>query len=174
MSSCEWREDGLNIEFGETADEGLFRRYLPLKMKRLHERAIVPARATPGSAAFDLFSTGETEHLGAGRYRLSTGWAFEVPEGHVMLLFSRSGHGAAGIRLSNCVGVVDSDYRGEVGVMLTNDDAQGRREGWAMDNRDAGTRIAQFIILELPNIELEEVHELSDTLRGSGGYGSTG
>jgi dUTP pyrophosphatase len=128
----------------------------------------VPRYATPGSACFDLHTVGGglVEPLSAKSFPI--GLAVEVPEDHVMLIFSRSGHGFKhAVRLTNCVGVIDSDYRGEVGCKLHNDSAQE-----FMVN--AGDRVAQAMILPVKQVEFIFADELSDTERGTGGYGSTG
>jgi dUTP pyrophosphatase len=145
---------------------------MKLKIKKLDPRAVMPQYATDGAGAFDLVALpGETfkahpcDH-GAAMYR--TGLAFEVPRGHVMLIFSRSGHGFNdAIRLSNCVGVIDSDYRGEVKVSL-------RADGYRSGKIGGGDRMAQAMLVKIPSVEFEEVEELSDTARGAGGFGSTG
>jgi len=139
-----------------------------IKVKRLHENAEIPRRATINSAGFDLhciesFSIESGEHIS-----VRTGLAFEIPAGHAMLIYPRSGHAKKhGLTLSNAVGVVDSDYRGEVIVLLHND-------GEHSVSFQAGERIAQAIIHKLPDIELIECEELSETERGEGGFGSTG
>jgi dUTP pyrophosphatase len=85
-----------------------------------------------------------------------------------MLIFSRSGHGFKNdVRLSNCVGVIDSDYRGEVQIKLSNDGG----DHFTINNDD---RIAQAMLVKLPWVELIEVDELSETARGTNGFGSTG
>ncbi|AEF95252.1 deoxyuridine 5'-triphosphate nucleotidohydrolase Dut [Desulfotomaculum nigrificans CO-1-SRB] len=139
-----------------------------IKIKRLHENAEMPRRATTESAGFDLhcienFSIEPGEHK-----QVRTGLAFEIPKGHAMLVYARSGMARKyGLTLSNAVGVVDSDYRGEVMVLLYNSGSQ--RVSFR-----AGDRIAQAIIHKLPDIELVECEELSETERGIGGFGSTG
>lgn len=141
-----------------------------LKVKRIHPEAILPQFATKGAACFDLHSVdvGCVDGIGHPSLIFRTGLAFEVPEGHVMLVFSRSGHGFKNnVRLSNCVGVIDSDYRGEVKVSLTADE-----HGHLHVER--GDRIAQAMILPVLHIQMTEVEELSDTERGTGGFGSTG
>jgi dUTP pyrophosphatase len=144
-----------------------------LRVKRLRPEARLPERATDGSACFDLrVCEPRSEPITMGgsvkAATFATGLAFEVPQGHVMLIFSRSGHGFKhDIRLANCVGVIDSDYRGEVGVRLTSDT---HRELVVKD----GDRIAQAMLLKLPDVVIEESDELSDTPRGTGGFGSTG
>ena len=142
---------------------------MKLKVKKLHHVASLPRYATPGSACFDVqtIQAGEVEALG-GTFTFSTGLAFEVPEGHVMLVFSRSGHGfKSGIRLANCVGVIDSDYRGELLVKLHNDSPLAF-------GFEPGDRIAQALIMPVLAAGIVEVAELSETERGTGGFGSTG
>ncbi len=149
---------------------------MKLAIKKLHPEAFTPVYATPGAACFDLHALVE-DHIhdkGAVVVRpdsqiiLRTGLAFQVPEGHVMLVYSRSGHGfKSSVRLSNATGVIDSDYRGEVQVALHND-------GRARFNIHHGDRIAQAMIVPVPQVEMVEVDELSATERGAGGLGSTG
>ena len=151
---------------------------MKLKIKKLHPNAIVPSYATAGAACFDLSVHGEDWGINARAYgvevtpgktvTLGTGLAFEVPVGHVMLVFSRSGHGFhSGARLSNCVGVVDSDYRGELKVRIHVDGLGGL-------TINPGDRIAQAMLVPIPQVEFELVEELADTVRGTGGIGSTG
>jgi len=153
------------------------RKFTTLKVKRLHPGAIIPAYATEGAACFDLHAVlGEYRHavIPGDAVAFRTGLAFEIPEGHVMLVFSRSGHGfKCDIRLSNCVGVIDSDYRGEVMVKLRNDQESADSVG-TVTVINAGDRIAQAMLLPIPRVELVEVGELTDTARGQGGFGSTG
>lgn len=139
-----------------------------LKYKRLHADAFAPRYATDGSACFDLMATCDGRVLMGASFHVGTGLAFEIPATHVMLIFSRSGHGFKnGVRLANCVGVIDSDYRGEVGATLTND-------GGENFHFKKGDRIAQALLVPIPYVALVEVDELSDTARGAGGFGSTG
>lgn len=122
----------------------------------------------PGAACFDIASTQAGYVCGGKTMTFPTGLQFEVPDGHVMLVFSRSGHGFKhGVRLANSVGVIDSDYRGEVMVKLTNDGLHGF-------NVEEGDRIAQAMILPVQQVALTESDELSNTERGEGGFGSTG
>ncbi len=101
-------------------------------------------------------------------YTFRTGLAFEVPHGHVLKVFSRSGHGFKyGVRLANGTGIIDSDYRGELMVCLKNDGP----EPMVVHH---GDRITQAMLVPIPQVELIEVQELSDTERGAGGFGSTG
>lgn len=151
---------------------------MQVKVKKLHPDAIMPKYATDGSACFDLHALGANWGDNAKAYGIevfasrpvtfNTGLAFEVPPGHVLLVFSRSGHGFNNsVRLSNCVGVIDSDYRGELKVKLAADVSGSLM----VHNRD---RIAQAMIIPIPSVELIEVEELTDTERGDGGFGSTG
>lgn len=149
-----------------------------IKAKKLHPDAILPRYATPGAACFDLHAVIESVPFmdNAVRYTepwvYSTGLAFEIPAGHVMLIFSRSGHGFNfDTRLANCVGVIDSDYRGEVKVKLTRDPREELTPSLRFSN---GDRIAQAMVLPVQQVKFEEVQELSDTERGAGGFGSTG
>jgi dUTP pyrophosphatase len=151
-----------------------------LKIKKLHPGAQVPVYATAGAGCFDLHAAtvDGKEHIGSnvwGGYPVTcgTGLAFEIPEGWLMLIFSRSGHGFKhDTRLANCVGAIDSDYRGEVQVKLTCDQEH---------NEDAvplfvrpGDRIAQAMLVRADQWGFEVVDELSETERGEGGFGSTG
>jgi len=139
-----------------------------LKYKRLTNDAYAPRYATDGSACFDLMAY-TTSLVRPGHAEvISTGLAFEIPATHVMLIFSRSGQGFNhDVRLSNCVGVIDSDYRGEVLVKLKND-------GCDIFGVGGGDRIAQAMLVPIPYVALVEVDELSETERGNGGFGSTG
>lgn len=143
---------------------------ITLKARKLHPLALLPVYATAGSACFDLHAIVEETHCveSGGTLLVRTGLAFEVPIGHVMLIFSRSGHGFSfDVRLANSVGVLDSDYRGEVLVKL-------RADGKQYLAVCTGDRIAQAMIVPLPTVSLEWADSLSTTERGAGGFGSTG
>lgn len=146
-----------------------------IKIKKLHERAMIPTFATEGAACFDLYAMVEdSKEISIFEYSpaiIRTGLAFEIPQGHAMIIYSRSGHGFKNdVRLSNCVGVIDSDYRGEVKVKLAADG--GGFSGFRVSH---GDRIAQAMIIPVPAIEGFLVsNELSETERGDGGFGSTG
>ena len=141
---------------------------MQVKYKYVDPLALPPVYATVGSACFDLHSIDLAIIRPGEQATIRTGLVFEVPIGHVMLLFSRSGHAAKfNIRLANCVGVIDSDYRGQICVLLHNDGF----EGYTVRPQD---RIAQALILPLPEVELVMTSNLTDTARGSGGFGSTG
>ncbi len=146
---------------------------MQIKVKREDERAVIPKYSTQGAACFDIVAIDDgsphPKDYHAAIYE--TGLSFEVPTGFVMLIFSRSGHGFnQATRLSNCVGVIDSDYRGTVKVSLRLDASGDHR----CAKLRAGDRIAQAMILPLPVIELVEAGELSETARGDGGFGHTG
>lgn len=145
---------------------------IKVKVKRLSADAVLPQKATTDSAAFDIHALidGDPVHLFAGQQTIiNTGLTLEIPSGHVGLIYSRSGHGFnKKIRLSNCVGVIDSDYRGEIKVALHADNLS---PGITIAH---GDRIAQIIIQPVPASEFIEVDELSETERGEGGLGSTG
>lgn len=138
-----------------------------INVKKLHPDATLPTYGTTGAACFDLSAA----TIGGRAFMAAiygTGLSFEIPKGHVMLVFSRSGHGFKdNIRLSNCVGVIDSDYRGEVKVKLAADGIKPPRF-------NQGDRIAQAMILPIQQVSFALVDELSDTDRGVNGFGSTG
>lgn len=141
---------------------------IKLRVKKLDPSATLPQYATPGAACFDLHSLTEGVATKEAPLVCGTGLAFEIPDGHVMLVFSRSGHGFKNdVRLSNCVGVIDADYRGEVKVKLAKDS----RGILPVQKKD---RIAQAMVIPVDKVEFEEVDELGSTERGAGGFGSTG
>lgn len=148
---------------------------MQLKVKKLHPDAILPKYQTAGAACFDLHAVMKEPWtiIDGGVLDIPTGLAFEVPEGHVMLIYSRSGHGFKNnVRLSNCVGVIDSDYRGELRVKLTHDGTGAN--GYTAFRVETGDRIAQAMIIPVQQVQLVEVDELGTTGRGVGGMGSTG
>jgi dUTP pyrophosphatase len=147
---------------------------MQVNVQKVRSDAILPRYSTAGAACFDLhayidLAGNRTVNLMPGeRFMVGTGLKFEVPAGHVMLIYSRSGLGAKhGIRLANSVGVIDSDYRGEVRLPMIND-------GDALFVINSGDRLAQAMIVPFPAVELQQVEELSETERGEGGFGSTG
>lgn len=141
-------------------------------MKKLHPEAKIPEFQTKGAAGFDVQCIEVPEEgrvVAPGEPALfRTGLSFEVPENKVMLAFSRSGMGFKhDLRLSNCVGVIDPDYRGELMVKLAYDG----EKNYTVAN---GERILQCVVLETTKIKIVEVEELSETERGENGLGSTG
>ena len=144
-----------------------------LNIKLLNDQAVVPKYATAGSACFDLATDGNVEYDSLGNAICGTGLAFEVPENHVMLIFSRSGHGFKyDISLSNAVGVIDSDYRDEVKIKLKAESLTGQE---VLDGIKQGDRLAQAIVLPYQPAFITVVDQLSDPgTERNGGFGSTG
>lgn len=139
-----------------------------LKVKRLTDTAKLPTYAHDGDACFDLYADDVNETFGGTVFTCDTGLSVEVPQGYAMMIYSRSGHGFKNnMRLSNCVGVLDSGYRGPVMVKLTCD----RQIQYVPK---VGDRIAQAMLIPVPVDTFEEVTELSDSERGEGGFGSSG
>jgi len=137
--------------------------------KRLSEAAHAPTRAHDHDAGYDLRAA-EPATLGPGeRASVGTGIAVEIPAGHAGLVLPRSGLAAKhGIALVNAPGLIDAGYRGEVRVLLLNTD---RDEAFEIA---PGDRIAQLVIVDLPEVEFAEADSLSETVRGTGGFGSSG
>ncbi len=138
-------------------------------IKRLHDSARIPKKATPGSAAFDLYATSVTpseEQQYYGYMEYGTGIGVEIPEGYVGLVYPRSSISKTGLILANGVGVIDSDFRGEIKL----------RFKYIRDSilYHVGDKIGQIMFVKLPNVEFEEVDELESTDRGDGAFGSTG
>ena len=137
-----------------------------LKIKKLVPEAVIPKMATSGSAGMDL--TAITMHINSeGKYVYGTGLSFEIPKGYVGLIFPRSSIAKMDMTLSNCVGVIDSDFRGHVTFVFNVLDYGNKLY-------NVGDRIGQLVILKTPSISIEETEDLSETERGVGGYGSTG
>ncbi len=141
-----------------------------IEIKKLRENAVLPTRGSAYAAGYDLYACidapiviapGETKMVG-------TGISVAVPVGYFGAVFARSGLASKqGIRPANCVGVCDSDYRGEYTVALHNDSARPCEIS-------SGDRIAQLVVMPFLEIEFDEVDELPATARGAGGFGSTG
>ena len=140
-----------------------------VNFKKLDKNAIAPAYATEFAAGADLYSLDESVTIEPGRtVMVHTGLALEIPEGLVGLIYARSGLACKkGVAPANKVGVIDSDYRGEVIVAIHNDSLY-------MQEIAPGERIAQLVIMPYLPVEFEEVDDLTDTQRGKGGFGSTG
>ena len=146
---------------------------MKIKIKKLNENAIIPERKSEYAAGMDLYAClpkgisieippHTTEKIG-------TGLAMEIPEGYFGAIFARSGLASSprALRPANCVGVCDSDYRGEYTVAIHNDSNNTQ----VVEN---GERIAQLVVMPYLTVEFDEVNELSETERGEGGFGSTG
>jgi dUTP pyrophosphatase len=141
---------------------------IELPIARLRDDAVVPERAYDGDAGLDLAAC-EATVLGPGeRATVGTGLAVAIPSGHAGFVQPRSGLAARhGITVVNSPGLIDSGYRGELRVVLLNTDA---RESFTVE---PGMRIAQLVVLELPQVELVEVAELPSSERGARGFGSS-
>jgi len=140
-----------------------------LRWTRLSETAQPPAPAHPGDAGYDLRAAEPARIEPGARASVGTGVAVEIPDGHAGLVLPRSGLAARhGIALVNAPGLIDAGYRGEVRVLLLNTD---REEPFEVA---VGDRIAQLVLVAHAAPELDEVSDLADSVRGAGGFGSTG
>lgn len=144
-----------------------------LKVKILSERAVMPSYAKPGDAGLDLTVTSREVidyypgfDLKPKQMRLGFGIAIELPPGYVGLLFPRSSVYKTDLRLSNCVGIIDSGYRGEIQAVF---DVSGQGDSYYI-----GERAVQLVILRLPSLDIIQTDALSDSNRGVQGYGSSG
>ena len=146
--------------------------FAEIKFTKSHPDAKAPLRATKGAAAVDLTSC-EVNYEN-GTFIVNTGLRTSFPEGFVLLVFGRSGFARKhGVHLANGVGVIDSDYRGDLQLMFRCEDPTMSTED--MFNLLApGQRVAQAILMPLPVTDWVEVCELPDSERGTGGFGSTG
>ena len=138
---------------------------MKVKIKKLHPEAVIPSYAKPGDAGMDLTAI-DVSTPGGKHITYHTGLAVEIPQGHVGLLFPRSSVYKTGQTLSNCVGVIDSGYRGEIMLKYT-------LSPYGLEYQ-IGERVGQLIIMPYPHVEFVEENELTQTERGEGGYGSTG
>lgn len=138
-----------------------------VKVKKLDPNAVIPSYSKVGDAGMDLTITREIENT---TFSVSYGFgiAMEIPKGYVGLVFPRSSVRNQDLILSNCVGVIDSGYRGELQATFK------KTEGLDSLKYKVGERGAQIIILPYPQVFMTEVPELSDSERGEGGFGSTG
>ncbi len=141
-----------------------------INLKKVNENAVIPTRGSDFAAGYDLYACiDEDIVVKAGEtVKIPTGIAVEIPEGYAGLVYARSGLATKkGLAPANKVGVVDADYRGEILVFLHNH-----------SNNDAvievKERIAQLVVTPFLSVEFNEVSELSETVRGEGGFGSTG
>lgn len=159
---------------------------MQVKFKKLHPDAVIPSYAKEGDAGMDL--TAISEETTDGLVTYGTGITVEIPEGYVGLIFPRSSVYKTKQTLSNCVGVVDSGYRGEIKFNFYTNTIRASRfigeeypDGTWEDgifsnpsSYEIGHRIGQLIIMPYPKIEPIEVDELSDSVRGTDGFGSSG
>ena len=141
-----------------------------VKVKKLHPDAIIPKYAKAGDAGMDIHTVARGEADKYGNMVYKTGLAFEIPDGHVGLIYPRSSVSKTPHSLRNHVGVIASGYRGEIIFKF----------GWVESSSnetqvyDKGDRIGQIMIMPYPKVEFVESDELNETDRGSGGFGSTG
>lgn len=144
---------------------------MKVAFQKLDPRAQVPTRGSAQAAGYDLYACLDAPQLTIPPHttrRIGTGLAIAVPDGYFGAIFARSGLAAKqSLRPANCVGVADSDYRGEYIVALHNDSDTPRVIAH-------GDRIAQLVVLPYLTVEFEEADTLDATARGTGGYGSTG
>jgi len=143
---------------------------MKVKIKKLRQDAVIPSYAKPGDAGMDLTCIDYAQD-DYGNIVYYTGIAIEIPEGHVGLLFPRSSISKYSMQFTNSVGVIDSGYRGE--IMMKFKPIMTHNQTSPL-NYNIGDKIGQLIIVPYPQIEFEEVSELSQSERGTGGYGSTG
>lgn len=138
---------------------------MQLKVKKLSDEAQLPTRGSEQAAGLDLYSLIDATIPSIPRI-IPTGIAIEIPEGYVGILKDRSGL-VTKFGLHVLAGVIDSDYRGEVGVVLIN-------EGSNLQTIHKGDRIAQLLVIPYMHADIIETQELGDTIRDAGGFGSTG
>jgi dUTP pyrophosphatase len=165
---------------------------MKIRIKKTDASAKLPTKAHATDAGFDLYACSRKNDI-YGNTVYGTGVAMEIPEGYVGLVFPRSSIAEKDLLLSNAVGVIDSGYRGEIMAKFkpTHITANPVKLWWRVNVRkkttvdlsvlsihrneyELGDRIAQIIIMPYPEVQFEEVEELSDSDRGTGGYGSTG
>lgn len=143
---------------------------MQIKIKKLRENATIPTRGSASAAGYDLYACLDAPVTVAphATAMIGTGLSIAVPEGYFGAVFARSGLASKkGLRPANCVGVCDSDYRGEYIVALHNDGEEARVI-------EHGERIAQLVVIPYLAVEFDLVDELDETERGAGGFGSTG
>lgn len=141
-----------------------------INVKKLNDLAKLPTRGSEYAAGYDLYAATSynIEIQPHTTVKIGTGLSFELPQGTFAAIFPRSGIATKrGLRPANCVGVVDSDYRGEVIVALHNDTDE-------VQSIEPQERIAQMILLPFVEMSFNEVNELSDTVRGGSGFGDSG
>lgn len=138
-----------------------------IKFKRTNEKAVLPSFAKPGDAGLDLTCT---EVIKEDEFSITygTGIAMELPKDHVGYIFPRSSIRKYDLALSNSVGVIDSGYRGEIAFTFK------KLLGTESKIYEVGDRVGQLVVMQLPKVVILEVDELSNSERGTGGFGSTG
>ena len=137
-------------------------------IKKILKSALIPTKATEGSAGYDLFAVEDVYIPSKETATVGTGLSMEIPKGWRGDIYTRSSMALRGMVVANSPGKIDSDYRGEIKVILHNNYPLG------VGAIKAGDKIAQFEIVPTHDIEFEESNTLTDTERGDGGFGSTG
>lgn len=150
-----------------------FDQIVPIKLKRLENCFDIPKYQTPGAAAMDLYSAEDVIIHTGEVVMVSTGIAIALPEGFEAQIRARSGMGAKGIIVTNAPGTIDSDYRGEIKVLLASV-TRHTHDGKPGFQIKRGDRIAQMLIAPVYRGVFNEVDSLDETKRGDGGFGSTG
>jgi len=143
---------------------------MKIKIKKLNDKAIIPTKGSQRAAGYDLYACADKDVVIAphSTIKVGTGVSMAIPDGYFGAIYARSGLSTKqGLRPANCVGVIDSDYRGELIIALHNDTEDEK-------TIDKNERIAQLIVMPYLSVEFQETDELDDTERGSGGFGSTG
>lgn len=139
-----------------------------LKLKKLNDNAIIPTRGSEKAAGYDLYAAEEASIKAGETVKIGTGIAVAIPDGYFGGIYARSGLATKeGLRPANCVGVIDSDYRGELIVSIHNDSSVDRII-------EKGERMAQLVVQPYLSVEFEEADELDETERGDGGFGHSG
>ena len=147
---------------------------MDVKIKKLHEGAVIPSYAKPGDAGLDLTAVSYDYKEDIDCHLYGTGIAVEIPEGYVGLIYPRSSNRKTDAYMTNHVGVIDSGYRGEIMVSFKLRDYKEGQIQQLFKPYEVGDKIAQLIIVPYPKIEFKIVDELSTTERGEDGHGSTG
>jgi len=148
---------------------------MKVRVKKINEKAVIPTYSKAGDAGLDIVAVDKKEEAVFNNGQIthrnvvySTGLIIEIPKGYVGLIFPRSSISKYDMRLTNSVGVIDSNYRGEVKIKMRYDSRHG------LNGYEIGNKIAQLVIVKIPNIEIEEAEELTETERGNKGFGSSG
>ena len=144
---------------------------MEINIKKLYEDTIIPTRGTDEAAGYDLYAHLDVDsiELAPGETKMiGTGIALEIPSGYFAAIFARSGIASKrNLRPANCVGVIDSDYRGEIKVPIYNDSNVNQ----GLENKE---RVAQMVIMPYLSVTFNEVEELTESNRDKDGFGSTG
>lgn len=157
---------------------------MQVKFKKLHESAVLPSYAKPGDGGMDITAVSDGEFVNSEDVNnlwyyveYKTGLACEIPSGYVGLMFPRSSISKLSLSLANSVGMIDSSFRGQLCFRFKIDEGclkESEKLGGQPAIYKKGERIGQLLIIPYPTIEPEFADELSDTQRGSNGFGSTG